>query len=65
MEGLALIYPPVSHEVSFQILVRVSRRVLLGFLKPAFEEFPGHEVLKFPDKADWAFSFMFNLFGLA
>ena len=30
----------------------------------AFEEFAGHEVLKFPDKADWAFAFMFNVLSL-
>lgn len=38
--------------------------VSFRLLSVPLEEFPGHEVLKFPDKADWTFSFMFNVFGL-
>ncbi len=35
-----------------------------GRLLSAFEQFPGHEVLKFPDKADRALAFMFNMLAL-
>jgi len=48
-----------------QPLPGVTLKIVWGRLLSAFEEFPGHEMLKFPDKADWTFSFMFNVFGLA
>ncbi len=47
-----------------QPLPGVTLKIVWERLLSAFEEFPGHEVLKFPDKADWAFAFVFNVLGL-
>jgi len=47
-----------------QPLPGVTLKIVWERLLSAFEEFPGHAVLKFPDKANWAFAFMFNVLSL-